>query len=148
MSKMGYDWGMKKFLLFGNLTFNPNLILWIDFSAFNDENKPAVEVKIIGDEQSWKLIGADRDAAFAWLARYRNSAAQYVGVNFPNVEFEPLIAFNTKVFNVNEIRWLNNDFSDANGPALEIVTTDGVSHQLRDDDRTSADSYLSLAFSA
>jgi hypothetical protein len=122
---------MRQFLYFGNLIFNAAQVVWIDFAAFDKDNKPAVEVKVIGDDQTWTLIGADRDAAFEWHVQHSS-----------RINRDSLFAFGTKVFNLNEIRWVNRDYQDDNGRALEIVTTDGTSWKLKDDDADKATRYF------
>lgn len=126
---------MRQFLNFGNLIFNSVQVAWIDFAAFDKDNRPAVEVKVIGDDQTWTLSGTDRDAAFAWLARQpRQSQRDAI-----------FAVFGTKVFNLNEIRWINRDYQDENGRALEVVTTDGTSWKLKDDDAEQAARFFDTA---
>jgi hypothetical protein len=94
-----------------------------------------VEVKVIGDDQTWTLSGTDRDAAFAWLARQPHQSQR-----------DAIFAvFGTKVFNLNEIRWVNRDYQDGTGRALEVVTTDGTSWKLKDDDAEQAARYFDTA---
>lgn len=126
---------MRQFLNFGNLIFNGMQVAWIDFAAFDKDNRPAVEVKVIGDDQTWTLSGGDRDAAFAWLGRQSR-----------NFDRDSMFAvFSSKVFNLNEIRWINRDYQDENGRALEVVTTDGTSWKLKDDDAEQAARYFNTA---
>lgn len=127
---------MRSFLNFGNLIFNAVQVAWIDFAAFDKDNRPAVEVKVIGDDQTWTLSGTDRDAAFAWLAQQKRALI---------TDRVPFAVFGTKVFNLNEIRWVNRDYNDENGRSLEVVTTDGTSWKLKDDDAEQAARYFDTA---
>lgn len=119
---------MRQFLNFGNLIFNSLQVAWIDFAAFDKDNRPGVEVKVIGDDQTWTLTGTDREAAFSWLSRQPRTIT-------PDSRF---VVCGTKVFNLNEIRWVNRDYQDENGRAFEVVTTDGTSWKLKDDDAEQA----------
>lgn len=120
---------MSVFLTFGNLLFSSQEIVWIDTAAFNNENVPAVEVKMRGDDQTWLLIGTDRDAVFDWVARTKTKII---------TKAFRFAMFDTKIFNVDHIRWVNLGAQDETGAVVEVATTDGTVWKLKDRDATEA----------
>lgn len=132
---------MNTFLRFGNLIFNAAQVIWIDFAASDQNSQLAVEVKMANDDETWKLSGADRDAAFEWVARQKSAMSTFLRAG--SAEPPRFAVFGTKAFNIVEIRWFNLDCKDeTGGTALEVVTTDNTSWKLKDDDAVQASNWL------
>lgn len=114
------------------------MVIWMDLAAFTQDGQPAVEVKINdGTEDSWKLTGADRDAAFSWSTQLRQNQA--TSVRWCDEQSNNMVIFNTKIFNTDHIVFVNKLSAMPDGSfAFEIVTSDQISHKLKDDDAAAA----------